>query len=77
LGLKTVLSRNWTLSLFGPTFYQNPGLGFHEERTGSKAAQYLRELGLDVRSRVLLIGLRGGGTDPAIFAQIMGGRGDV
>jgi metal-dependent amidase/aminoacylase/carboxypeptidase family protein len=42
-----------------PDFHQNPELGFHEERTGAKVAQYLRALGLDVRSRVLLIGLGG------------------
>ena len=59
-----------------PDFHQNLGLGFHEERTRAKAVQYLRALGLDVRSRVLLIGL-GGVTDPAIFAQIMARRGDV
>ena len=59
-----------------PDFHQNPELGFHEERKGAKVAQYLRALGLDVRSRVLLIGL-GGVTDPVIFAQIMARRGDV
>ena len=42
-----------------PDFHQNLGLGFHEERTRAKAVQYLRALGLDVRSRVLLIGLGG------------------
>ena len=59
-----------------PDLHQNPELGFHEERKGAKVAQYLRALGLDVRSRVLLIGL-GGVADPAIFAQIMARRGDV
>ena len=43
-----------------PDFHQNLGLGFYEERTRAKAVQYLRALGLDLRSRVLLIGLRGG-----------------
>jgi metal-dependent amidase/aminoacylase/carboxypeptidase family protein len=59
-----------------PDFHQNPELGFHEERTGAKVAQYLRALGLDVRSRLLLIGI-GGVTALAFFAQIMARRGDV
>ena len=59
-----------------PDFHQNPELGFHEERKGAKVAQYLRALGLDVRSRLLLIGI-GGVTALAFFAQIMARRGDV
>ena len=59
-----------------PDFHQKPELGFHEERTGAKVAQYLRALGLDVRSRLLLIGI-GGVTALAFFAQIMARRGDV
>ena len=59
-----------------PDFHQNSELGFQEERTGAKVAQYLRALGLDVRSRLLLIGI-GGVTALAFFAQIMARRGDV
>ena len=48
-------------------FHQHPELGFHEERTRAKVAQYLRALGLEVHEGVGVVGvLKAGNGNRAI-----------